>query len=361
MDFVKDPGDGFTSSPDEMTNEKSETAEEELCAAVPAPAGNDLLQSAALKPPPDGNDSTKPIPTDGARVLAPRCVVIEEVVAGETAGEASLSGGEGDPIAVSSEQPLPPVSSLGRTLRPQPSAASYSFSAQHSGNGQLLLFSELEASFEERPAGLHANTSTVVVQPSEHSARAGLDARVAEDRSWSFFQEAKSLARDIVFAVIAAVLIVWFVVQPVKVQGTSMLPELKDGERIFVNKFIYNFGTIERSDIVVFWYPKDPEKSFIKRVIGLPGDEVRIDGGHVYVNGRLYREPYLDPEHTRMPMTPMTVRVEEHHYFVLGDNRDASNDSRTWGLVPEKYIYGKAMFRYWPMEDFGPIKSEGYE
>lgn len=361
MDFVKDSGDGFTSSPDEMTSEKSETVMEELCAPLPAPAENDLLQSATLEPPPDGDGSAKPIPIDGERVLAPRCAVIEEIVAGETAGEASLSAGEGDPIAVSSEQPLPPVSSLGRPLRPQPSAASYSLSAQHSESGQILLFPEVEASFDQRSAELHTNTSTVVVRLPEHSARAGLDARLAEDRSWSFLQEAKSLARDIVFAVIAAVLIVWFVVQPVKVQGTSMLPELKDGERIFVNKFIYNFGTIERGDIVVFWYPKDPEKSFIKRVIGLPGDEIRIDGGHVYVNGRLYREPYLDPEHTRMPMTPMTVRVEEHHYFVLGDNRDASNDSRTWGLVPEKYIYGKAMFRYWPMQDFGPIKSEGHE
>src|SRR6058998_3534853 len=98
------------------------------------------------------------------------------------------------------------------------------------------------------------------------------------------FAEIKSWFRDILFAFATAILIVLFVVQPVKVEGTSMLPRLVDQERIFVNRFIYHITDIHRGDIVVFWYPKDPSKSFIKRVIGLPGDTVRIEAGTVYVN-----------------------------------------------------------------------------
>ncbi|MEW6732818.1 MAG: signal peptidase I [Acidobacteriota bacterium] len=177
-------------------------------------------------------------------------------------------------------------------------------------------------------------------------------------RVW--FSEARSLARDFLFAAVTALLIVVFVVQPVKVEGTSMLPRLHDGERIFVNKFIYQLEPIQRGDIVVFWYPKNPNQSFIKRVIGLPNDEVRITNGKLYINNKLVPEPYLSPEFTSiMAHSNHYWTVEDHHYFVMGDNRDASNDSRAWGLVPEKYIYGKAMFRYWPLERLGPL-GENY-
>ena len=135
-----------------------------------------------------------------------------------------------------------------------------------------------------------------------------------------------------------------------------MQPRLENDERIFVNKFVYNFKTIERGDIVVFWYPKEPSKSFIKRVIGLPGDTVRIDSrGELMVNGRPMEEPYLSPDRNRNPRVHETTIVDAHYYFVMGDNRDASNDSRSWGLVPEKYIYGKAMFRYWPLSRIGVL------
>lgn len=172
----------------------------------------------------------------------------------------------------------------------------------------------------------------------------------------SLWAEAKSLARDILFAGVIAVLIMVFVVRPVKVEGTSMLPRLENEERIFVNEFIYSFKPIERGDIVVFWYPDDPSKSFIKRVIGLPGETIRMDqSGQLYINGQPTDEPYLSPEKNRNPRAIPDTFIKQHYYYVMGDNRDASNDSRAWGLVPEKYIYGKAMFRYWPLPRMGTL------
>lgn len=172
----------------------------------------------------------------------------------------------------------------------------------------------------------------------------------------SLWSEAKSLARDILFAGFIAVLIIFFVVRPVKVEGTSMLPRLENNERIFVNEFIYNFSPIERGDIVVFWFPDDPSKSFIKRVIGLPGETIRMDHrGQLFIDGRPMDEPYLAPDKNRDPKAIPETYIKPHYYFVMGDNRDASNDSRTWGLVPVKYIYGKAMFRYWPLPRMGAL------
>lgn len=171
----------------------------------------------------------------------------------------------------------------------------------------------------------------------------------------TWFREARSLVRDFLFAAATALLIVIFVIQPVKVEGTSMLPRLHNDERIFINKFIYQFESIKRGDIVVFWYPKNPSQSFIKRVIGVPGDEIRITSGKLYINNIYVPEPYLSPEYTSNVMPNRYWMVEDHHYFVMGDNRDASNDSRAWGLVPEKYIYGKAIFRYWPLDTVGSL------
>lgn len=167
--------------------------------------------------------------------------------------------------------------------------------------------------------------------------------------------ELRVWARDIFFAALAAVLIVVFIIQPVKVEGTSMQPHLADQERIFVNKFVYHFGEIERGDVVVFWYPKDPTKSFIKRVVGLPNEVVEMRNGKVYVNGNRLLEPYLRPhffDHSSLG----PVRVTREHFFVLGDHRNSSNDSRNWGLVPRQNIFGKAIFRYWPVSKLGVIE-----
>jgi signal peptidase I len=167
--------------------------------------------------------------------------------------------------------------------------------------------------------------------------------------------ELKSWLRDIVFAFAIAIFIVVFVVQPVRVEGTSMQPQLVDQERIFVNRFIYKFSDIHRSDIVVFWYPKDRTKSFIKRVVGVPGDTVEIQAGSVYVNGVRLDEPYLKPEF-RDYKSFQRVVVPPGQYFVLGDHRNSSNDSRNWGFVARRLIYGKAVFSYWPFSRVGLVE-----
>ncbi len=169
------------------------------------------------------------------------------------------------------------------------------------------------------------------------------------------FTELKSWFRDILFAFATAIFIVIFVIQPVKVEGTSMQPRLVDQERIFVNRFIYRFTDIHRGDVVVFWYPRDRSKSFIKRVVAIPGDEIEIRYGSVYVNGSRVSEPYLKPEY-RDHESYRRILVPADHYFVLGDHRNSSNDSRNWGFVPRELIYGKAIFSYWPMSRVGPVE-----
>jgi len=170
-----------------------------------------------------------------------------------------------------------------------------------------------------------------------------------------WLSELKPWFRDILLAFFFAVLIVIFVVQPVKVEGTSMQPRLVDQERIFVNRFIYRFSEIHRGDIVVFWYPRDRSKSFIKRVMGVPGDDVEIRRGSVHINGSRVEEPYLDPHFCDHDSLGRRI-VPPGHYFVLGDHRSSSNDSRNWGFVPRELIYGKAVFRYWPISRAGPVE-----
>lgn len=186
----------------------------------------------------------------------------------------------------------------------------------------------------------------------------------ADSNAGGLWSEARSLIRDIIFAGIVAVLIVVFVVQPVRVEGQSMMPRLLDQDRIFVNKFIYPLREwlgdkepIKRGDIVVLLFPDDPSKSYIKRVVGLPGEDVMVRDGKLYINGVLRQEPYLSQDYISFDTTPGTTRVKEHHYFVMGDNRKNSSDSRYWGLVPEKYIYGKAIFRYYPFLPFEHVGS----
>ena len=168
------------------------------------------------------------------------------------------------------------------------------------------------------------------------------------------FFEARFWLRDLILAVLLSFIVIVFLYQPVQVEGTSMMPRLENHERIFINKFVYRFEPIERGDIVVFWYPLDPSKSYIKRVVGLPGDGVSIRNGRVYVNGRRLEEPYLPPEYVDHQSYPTAV-VEPDHYYVLGDHRESSNDSRVWGTVDRRYIYGKAVFIYWPFSQFGSL------
>ena len=166
--------------------------------------------------------------------------------------------------------------------------------------------------------------------------------------------------RDLVFSVLIAVVLIVFIYQPVKVEGTSMMPTLTDQERIFINKFTYRFGlgSIGRGDTVVFWYPQDTSKSYIKRVIGVPGDRVRVEGGQVFVNGTVLSEEYVPPENRDISSWRDGEEqvVPEGRYFVLGDHRNQSSDSRMWGYVPRENIYGKAVFIYWPLSEMGRVR-----
>jgi len=161
--------------------------------------------------------------------------------------------------------------------------------------------------------------------------------------------------RDLMISLGISAFIIIFLYQPVKVEGTSMMPLLEDQERIFVNKFVYRLEPIERGDIVVFRYPYDPSKSYIKRVIAMAGDHIRIDSGQVYVNNDALIETYVPAEYVDRRSYPDTI-VPEGDYFVLGDHRSMSDDSRRFGPVNQSFIYGKAVFGYWPMEKVGRVK-----
>src|SRR6266849_5731369 len=161
--------------------------------------------------------------------------------------------------------------------------------------------------------------------------------------------------RDLIVSLGISAFIIVFLYQPVKVEGTSMMPSLDDQERIFINKFVYRLEPIQRGDIVVFRYPRDPAKSFIKRVIALAGDHVKIDDGRVYLNGKLVAEDYVPRAYEDDRSYPEVV-VPPDSYFVLGDHRSLSNDSRDFGPVESSFIYGKAVFGYWPMEKVGRLR-----
>jgi signal peptidase I len=161
--------------------------------------------------------------------------------------------------------------------------------------------------------------------------------------------------RDLVISVALSVFVIAFLYQPVKVEGTSMLPELRDSDRVFINKFAYHFEAIDRGDVVVFYYPGDPSKSYIKRIIGEPGDIIKIDRGRVYRNGVSLTEPYV-PKRYRDERSMSETRIPDGEYFVMGDHRSISSDSRDFGPVARNYIYGKAVFVYWPTEEIGWVR-----
>ena len=161
--------------------------------------------------------------------------------------------------------------------------------------------------------------------------------------------------RDLLVSLAISAFIIIFLYQPVKVEGTSMMPGLEDQERIFVNKFVYRWEPIQRGDIVVFRYPRDTSKSYIKRVIGVAGDRIRIENGQVYVNGEALDEDYVPSDYADA-RSYREIVVPSNSFFVLGDHRTMSNDSRDFGPVNERYIYGKAVFGYWPMEKLGRLR-----
>ena len=154
----------------------------------------------------------------------------------------------------------------------------------------------------------------------------------------------------VVLYFVGSILLVVFVAQPVRVQGMAMAPTLNDGDKIFVRK---QFDTLQRGDIVIFYYPQDTTKSFIKRIIGLPGEKIDVDSeGNVTINGQVIKEDYIVTERNQNArerwgrVQRNWKEIKEGYYFMMGDNRDASNDSRSWGLVSKDLIYGKYWVRY---------------
>jgi signal peptidase I len=164
-----------------------------------------------------------------------------------------------------------------------------------------------------------------------------------------------SWLRDLLVSVVVSAFIIIFLYQPVRVEGTSMLPMLEDQDRLFINKIAYRVGDIHQGDVVVFQYPRDPSKSYIKRVIALPGERLRIDHGRVYVDGKLLVEDYVPERFTDDRSQPEMV-LGAHEYWVMGDHRSISSDSRDFGPVDRELIYGKAAFVYWPVAQIGAVR-----
>jgi signal peptidase I len=196
------------------------------------------------------------------------------------------------------------------------------------------------------------------VRPTHPPEEASSDAAaiaMQPSRRWASGRALSSLIVDLSVAVIVSAVIILYLYQPVRVEGTSMLPNLEDQDRLFINKFAYHFGEIHRDDVVVFLFPGDHTKSYIKRVIGLPGDKLRIERGQVYVNDKALREPYVPLKYEDDRSQP-EMTVPEGEYFLMGDHRSISSDSRDFGPVDRNLIYGKAAFVYWPMDQAGVVR-----
>jgi signal peptidase I len=183
----------------------------------------------------------------------------------------------------------------------------------------------------------------------------GHETAVKEQESAPKKNSVHSWVRDLIVSIAVSTFIIIFLYQPVRVEGTSMLPMLEDQDRLFINKLAYRVGDIHRGDVIVFLYPHDHEKSYIKRVIALPGDDLRIDHGRVYVNGHQLAEKYVPVQFEDERSLPEMI-VPDNEYFVMGDHRSISSDSRDFGPVDRDLIYGKAAFVYWPMEQMGVVR-----
>jgi signal peptidase I len=161
-------------------------------------------------------------------------------------------------------------------------------------------------------------------------------------------EELVAWVKTLMSAAVYAVLIVTFLFQVARVEGQSMAPTLEDQDRLIVNKLVYRIGEPRRGDIVMLYYPINPEKSFVKRVIAEEGDTVRIVDGRVYVNDIPLKDDYVASEYRSHDDWGPQV-IPEGYDFVMGDHRNNSSDSRHWGMVPKKYIIGKVQIRWWPV------------
>lgn len=172
------------------------------------------------------------------------------------------------------------------------------------------------------------------------------------------------IIETIVVALAIFVVCYLFLFQPHQVKGNSMFPNFHDGEYILTDKVSYRLGLPQRGDVIVFKAPRNEEVDYIKRIIALPGEEVKVENGKVFIDNKELPETYLPADFSTLPGTFMTEgfinKVPLEAYFVLGDNRDHSSDSREWGFVKRNEIVGKAFFRYWPFARFGLLPKMKY-
>jgi signal peptidase I len=218
--------------------------------------------------------------------------------------------------------------------------------------------SEAEQPPLELPTMLQDGAATdTPVEPAAHvpvpavaATPGSAEAPVAADPWSRVGREIASGIQTLVSAAVYATLIVTFGFQVARVDGLSMAPTLEDHDRLIVNKLVYELGEPRPGDIVMLYYPRNPEKMFVKRVIAKEGDTVRIVDGRVYVNDQQLRDDYVPSEFRSHDDWGPQV-IEQGYYFVMGDHRNNSSDSRHWGPVPKKYIVGKVKVRWWPLQD----------
>jgi signal peptidase I len=182
----------------------------------------------------------------------------------------------------------------------------------------------------------------------QRAGSSGLDSR-RKARLW--------LGRFLVGGIaVVSLFLIYHLYQPLKIEGNSMTPLLSDHDAIVINRLVYHFEPVHRGDVVVFRYPLDTTESFIKRIVGLPGETVQIRQGLVYVNGNWLSEPYV-PSQCEDLNDFGPIQVPSRSYFVLGDCRSRSNDSRAFGTVARRLIEGRAAFAYWPIDHVGLLSS----
>ena len=203
-----------------------------------------------------------------------------------------------------------------------------------------------------QPADLPAPVAplTAIADDRQPAADAPADLRLASPgiRLAQVKEELVAWVKTLISAAVYAILIVTFGFQIARVEGLSMAPTLEDQDRLVVNKLVYRISDPRRGDIVMLYYPLNPEKSFVKRVIAEEGDTVRIVDGRVYVNDIPLKDDYVPSEYRSHDDWGPQV-IPEGYYFVMGDHRNNSSDSRHWGMVPKKYIIGKVQLRWWPV------------
>jgi signal peptidase I len=209
--------------------------------------------------------------------------------------------------------------------------------------GVASLEPAFDPTFDPAPVLAHPRIEPIAPQLSS-----GEEASITRRRLAQLQEELFAWLKTLVSAAVYAVLIVTFGFQIARVEGQSMAPTLEDQDRLIVNKLVYRIGEPRRGDIVMLYYPLSPDKSFVKRVIAEEGDTVRIVDGRVYVNDVPLKDDYVrDDFRSHDDWGPQVI--PEGYYFVMGDHRNNSSDSRHWGMVPKKYIIGKVQLRWWPV------------